>query len=62
MSDKPKQTQNETQLVYNLDKCLEWLNNLEKAIGTDALLSAMPNNWGGRIAIEQAIKRATEGQ
>jgi hypothetical protein len=50
------------ELIHNLQMALQWLNNLEKAIGLNALLSAMPNNWGGRIAIEQAIKRATEGQ
>ena len=38
-------------MIRTLTLTLEWLGNLEQAIGLDALLDAMPNNWRGRLEL-----------
>ena len=38
-------------MIRTLTLTLEWLDNLEQAIGLEALLDAMPNNWSGRVEL-----------
>ena len=39
---------------------LLWLDNLERRVGKDTLLDALPNNFNGRIGLREAIRKATE--
>ena len=39
---------------------LLWLDNLERSVGKDTLLDALPNNFSGRIGLREAIRKATE--
>ena len=50
--DKPDAT---AELLAACEKSLEWIDNLIQAIGEQAAIDTMPNNWGGRIAIKRAI-------
>lgn len=38
-----------------LAKTLEWIDNIARAFGEDAVLDQMPNNFGGRTAIQALI-------
>ena len=53
--DRPDVT---TELLATCEKSLEWIDNLIQAIGEQAVIDTMPNNWGGRIAIRNAINLA----
>ena len=48
------QQQEKTQQVIRLT--IEWLNNLEKAMGLEKLLDQMPNNFGGRAELQELIE------
>lgn len=39
----------------DIELTLQWLENLEEAIGLDALLDAMPNDWAGRGALRSMV-------
>jgi len=42
-------------VTRTLELTLQWLDNLERAIGAEALLDAMPNDFGGRLAIKDLL-------
>ena len=39
---------------------LEWIENLIEIHGEKTIIDSMPNHWGGRIIIRQAIRKAEE--
>ena len=43
-------------IVQVLEMCWEWLDNVERQQGKNALLDAMPNDCCGRFAIYDAIE------
>jgi len=43
-------------LVASLRLTVEWIDNLERAFGKDAVLGQMPNNFGGRAELEGLIQ------
>jgi len=45
----------EKRLYNDLSNALEWLQNIAGIIGDNALVDCLPNNWGGRMAIQNAL-------
>lgn len=48
-------------LLKSCEKFLEWINNLERNIGKDALVNALPNDFGRQVGA-RAIAKAKEGR
>ena len=46
---------NPAHVKATLIKTLQWLDNLQKASGTEKFLDAMPNNFAGRRAITEIL-------
>ena len=46
---------NPTHVKDTLFKTLEWLANLQQAVGPEIFLDAMPNNFAGRRAITEIL-------
>lgn len=51
-------TELEKRLYNELSQALAWLENIAAGIGDGKLIDYMPNNWGGRIVILDALKDA----
>jgi len=45
----------------DIELTLEWLENLEQAVGLDALLDCLPNNWSGRGALRALLAQPSPG-
>ncbi len=43
-----------------LRKTLEWIGNLERAFGQDAVLDQLPNDFGGRNAIQSLLESGAD--
>lgn len=39
-----------------VSKTIEWLNALEQIVGQDSFLDTMPNNFGGRLALQELVR------
>ncbi len=47
--------QDERKIESTLQNTITWLDNLEAITGETAFLDAMPNNFGGRIELQQTL-------